>query len=117
MGPELSLGEHLTLLHWALILLHLQVQSVSCNFLKNRQFQVRLGATLSAVHELEMGVPQGSILSVTLFVLKINKLAEIIDKDILRSLFVDDFKICFKSTTNRIVTLTVDSKDVISDKK
>ena len=69
------------------------------NFLKNRQFQVRLNSTLSSNHDLEMGVPQGSILSVTLFVLKINKLAEIIDKDILRSLFVDDFKIVFKGKT------------------
>ena len=67
------------------------------NFLKERQFQVRMGSTLSGVHELEMGVPQGSILSVTLFVLKINQLAEIIDPEILRSLFVDDFKICLKS--------------------
>ena len=46
-----------------------------------------------------MGVPQGSILSVTLFVLKINYLAELIDHDVLRSLFVDDFKICYKGKT------------------
>ena len=36
-------------------------------FLENRNFRVRLGSTLSEPYEQEMGVPQGSILSVTLF--------------------------------------------------
>ena len=36
-------------------------------FLRNRNFCVRLGSCLSDLHEQEMGVPQGSILSVTLF--------------------------------------------------
>ena len=69
------------------------------NFLTDRQFQVKLNGTLSSVHDQEMGVPQGSILSVTLFVLKINYLAELIDHDVLRSLFVDDFEICYKGKT------------------
>ena len=73
------------------------------NFLKNRQFQVRIGSTLYEIHTQEMGVPQGSILSVTLFVLKINQLAEIIDHDVLRSLFVDDFQICFKSKSMKTI--------------
>ena len=38
-------------------------------FLENRYFRVRLGSTLSEPYEQEMGVPQGSILSVTLFFL------------------------------------------------
>ena len=33
-------------------------------FLKNRQFSVRLGACLSGMFDQEMGVPQGSVLSV-----------------------------------------------------
>ena len=36
--------------------------------LKNRQFHVRLGSSHSDLFDQEMGVPQGSILSVTLFV-------------------------------------------------
>jgi len=36
-------------------------------FFKNRQFSVRLGACLSGLFDQEMGVPQGSVLSVTLF--------------------------------------------------
>ena len=73
------------------------------NFLKKRQFQVKIGTTLSDIHEQEMGVPQGSILSVTLFILKINQLAEEIDPDILRSLFVDDFAICYKSKSMEVI--------------
>ena len=36
-------------------------------FLDNRNFRVRIGSTFSDSFEQEMGVPQGSILSVTLF--------------------------------------------------
>jgi hypothetical protein len=42
------------------------------NFLTERQFKVRLGSTYSNLHDQENGVPQGSILSVTLFSIKIN---------------------------------------------
>jgi len=38
-------------------------------FPKNRQFHVRLGTCISDLFDQEMGVPQGSILSVTLFAL------------------------------------------------
>ena len=44
------------------------------SFLKDRQFQVRLGSNLSTLFHQEMGVPQGSTLSVTLFALKINSI-------------------------------------------
>ena len=37
------------------------------NFLSNRHFKVRVGSTLSDLQDQEEGVPQGSILSVTLF--------------------------------------------------
>ena len=36
-------------------------------FLENCNFRVHLGSTLSDPFEQEIGVPQGSILSVTLF--------------------------------------------------
>ena len=48
------------------------------NFLSNRVFRVRLGSVYSDIHGQEMGVPQGSILSVTLFILKINSIADVI---------------------------------------
>jgi Reverse transcriptase (RNA-dependent DNA polymerase) len=38
-----------------------------CNFLSNRKFNVRVGPYLCDTYKQEMGVPQGSVLSVTLF--------------------------------------------------
>ena len=40
-----------------------------------------------------MGIPQGSILSVTLFILKINSIANVIPSSFENSPFVDDFSI------------------------
>ena len=48
------------------------------SFLGNRNFNIRLGSTTSYNFEQEMGVPQRSILSVTLFSIKINSLAEVL---------------------------------------
>ena len=45
-----------------------------------------------------MGVPQGSILSVTLFILKISSIADAIPSSFEKSLFVDNFSISFSST-------------------
>ena len=45
-------------------------------FLTDRAFHVRVGSCLSDAFKQEMGVPQGSILSVTLFILKINSLSD-----------------------------------------
>ena len=68
------------------------------NFLKDRTFQVRLGRVLSNIHEQEMGVPQGSVLSVTLFSIKINNIIECLLPETHCSLYVDDFLICCKSS-------------------
>jgi hypothetical protein len=40
------------------------------------EFNVRVNSTYSDIQEQEMGVPQGSILSVTLFSIQINSLAK-----------------------------------------
>ena len=52
---------------------------------------MRLGSTISDNFEQEMGVPPGSILSVTLFILKINSLADFLKNVMQGSLYVDDF--------------------------
>jgi ribonuclease HI len=67
------------------------------NFLDNRKFCVRVGSFLSDTYKQEMGVPQGSILSVTLFILKMNNIVKCLPAGVRGSLFVDDFLICYRS--------------------
>ena len=62
-------------------------------FLSNRRFRMRLGLTLSNLHRQELGVPQGSILSVMLFSIKINSIMNMIQKDVACCLYVDDLLI------------------------
>ena len=66
------------------------------NFLSNRSFNVRIGNTFSDTFEQEQGVPQGSILSPTLFSIKINNIVKCV-KDPGCSLFVDDSGIFYRS--------------------
>ena len=50
-----------------------------------------------------MGVPQGSILSVTLFALKINSIVKSVSSGVECSLYVDDFLICYRSKFVHII--------------
>jgi hypothetical protein len=61
--------------HFSIVFRH------SCNY--------RVNSTYSDIQEQEMGVPQGSILSVTLFSIKINSLAKNLNDNIEGSLYVD----------------------------
>ena len=67
------------------------------------QFHVRLGSFYSDLFEQEMGIPQGSILSVTLFGLKINSIVKAISPGVECSLYVDDFLICYRSKHIHII--------------
>ena len=67
------------------------------NFLSNTNFKVRVGTTLSGLQGQEEGVPQGSILSVTLFSIKINNIVKALNPGVDCSLYVDDFLICYRS--------------------
>ena len=67
------------------------------NFLSNRCFKVRVGTTLSDLQGQEEGVPQGSILSVTMFSIKINNIVKALNPGVDCSLYVDDFLICYRS--------------------
>ena len=73
------------------------------NFLTDRKFSVRVGSTLSDLYDQEEGVPQGSILSVTLFSMKINSIVKCLSNDINCSLYVDDFLICYQSKSMNII--------------
>ena len=66
------------------------------NFLTDRTFQVCIGSTLSDLKNQE-GVPQGNILSTTLFNIKINNIIKELSPDIYGSLYVDDCSISYKS--------------------
>jgi ribonuclease HI len=74
-----------------------RLPSFICNFLSDRNFKVRVGSTLSDSQNQEEGVPQGSILSVTLFGLKINNIVKCLSPGVDCSLYVDDFLICYRS--------------------
>jgi len=73
------------------------------NFLKNRKFCVRLNSCLSDQFDQEMGVPQGSILSLILFAHKINSIVKTISPGVEYSLYVDDFLICYRSKHIHII--------------
>jgi len=64
-------------------------------FLRHRTFQVQVNNQLSDVYTQHNGVAQGSILSVTLFALKINSVIQHINPapNIMTSLFVDDLQL------------------------
>ena len=66
-------------------------------FLNERKFRVRVGDTLSNPHEQEMGVSQGSILSVTMFSVKINNFVKSDCPGVECFLYVEDFCICYRS--------------------
>ena len=67
------------------------------NFLNDREFKVKVGSTMSELHKQEQGVPQGSILSVTLFSIKFNDIVKNINPGVDCSLYVDDFLIRYRS--------------------
>ena len=58
---------------------------------------------MSELHEQEVGVPQGTILSSALFSIKINNIVNAVLKGTDCSLFVHDFALCVSGTTlNRV---------------
>ena len=73
------------------------------NFLSDREFNVRVNSTYSDIQEQEIGVPQGSILSVTLLGIQINSLAKVLNDNIEGSLYADDFLICYRGKNINII--------------
>ena len=67
------------------------------NFLEDRAMQVRVGSSLSDYNDQEQGVPQGGVLSTTLFSIKINDIVKCLGNLTDCSLYVDDFCICYRS--------------------
>ena len=59
--------------------------------------QVQVGSSLSDEYDQEQGVPQGGVLSMTLFSIKINDIVKCLGNPTDCSLYVDDFCICYCS--------------------
>ena len=55
-----------------------------------------LHLTISDTHEQE-GVPQGAVLSTTLFNVKVNDIAKTLGLGVECSLYVDDFIVCYRA--------------------
>ena len=56
-----------------------------------------MGEVFYEEKQQEMGVPQGSVLSVTLFNIKINNIVKNINSGTNCVLYVDDFLICYRA--------------------
>ena len=73
------------------------------SFLANRSIQVRVESTFTDTFGLSQGVSQGSILSTTLFNIKISSIMNCLDPKTDGSLYVDDFCMCYRSTIMRTI--------------
>ena len=63
------------------------------NYLSNRTFRTKIGNTLSNCHTLDQGVPQGGVLSCTLFSIAINGVLGCVPGNVDGILYVDDLLI------------------------
>ena len=72
------------------------------NFLMNRKIQVRVGSQLSNPATIDEGVPQGSVLSCTLFAVAIDDAVENLPPSVKSTLYVDDLTI-YSSARNESV--------------
>ena len=68
------------------------------NFLSGRQVKVKIGSSLSEAKNIEQGVPQGSVLSCTLFAIAIDGVLDVIPKGVKAALYVDDLTIYASGT-------------------
>lgn len=73
------------------------------NFLQERTFRVRANGTLSRDRTLRNGVPQGSILSVTLFLIAINDVFDNITSPIKTTMYADDLLIYIKGKDRTVL--------------
>lgn len=60
------------------------------DFLQNRTFRVAIGGLLSSLRVMENGVPQGTILAVTLFLVRMTEVKRYIPRGVTIKLYADD---------------------------
>jgi len=86
------------------------------NFLINRSIRVKTQNTLSNQHYNEKGLPQGSALSITLFLVAINDIDKHLPFSVKHKLFADDCNIYYRGTqllTTQLATVTPYTKTVL----
>ena len=74
-------------------------------FLTDRTFRVRINGIVSDEKVQENGIPQGSILSVTLFIVKIDAIARLIPSEVRfhSSLYMDDLQVSYRHSDIRVI--------------
>ena len=86
------------------------------NYLQNISFRVKVGTTLSQPHSQLNGIPQGSPLSNTFFIVTINQVLSLIPQPTHPILFVDDLSIHLYSSNlaraHRLLQLTIASTSI-----
>ena len=73
------------------------------NFMHERSISVRVGNSCSASYDLLEGLPQGSPLSCTCFLIAINKIADNLPIAVRSTLFVDDYTIYASGTLPHLI--------------
>ena len=73
------------------------------NFLKERYIKVRVGKTFSQPVHVPGGIPQGSVLSCSCFMIAINGITDSIPANVKSTLYVDDFSIYSSGSVSRTV--------------
>ena len=68
------------------------------DFLHNRHFRVRIGGVFSNYYDQRQGIPQGSVLSCTLFMIAINGIVAVLPPNVSSTLYVDNFAIYFSAS-------------------
>jgi len=79
------------------------ILNIITDFLKDRTFQVKANNQMSSEFSQENGVPQGSALSVTLFLLAIDDITQCCSLPVKCNLFADDFN--YSCRSNNINTV------------
>ena len=70
--------------------------------ISKRWIKVKMGGTTSQNKQTDLGVPQGGVLSVTLFLVAINRILGELGNGVDSSLFADDLAICITTKNQRV---------------
>ena len=73
------------------------------NFFQNRVFKVRVNNTYSSFQQQYEGVPQGSVLSTTCFIIAINGISHVLLPGVRYSISVDKLLVSYAGSNKRVV--------------